>query len=879
MFGRYLKVNKHFPKVIAVFFSTIPFAASYAQNYSGISSSPQPTSCIKTSFSKSGSPYWSTVTLNITNQCKDQVDLNNALITFNSSNNLNTSFYGSFAPLSYPVGAHISSSRQGESYLASINLKFPTQSWAKTKLAVNGSVKINYGVAKPSYVPISVKVYLSHPEETGTLDLVNKTQAKPFPATNPTIDIDDQSGKLIQKVELPWSGEKQVALQPGSYNLHPENLSTKNGETYQGKADPSRVQIKANNTISSNVTYQQVIHHGVININASKIPSQLSGYTKNPMIKLSKEQGGSLVTKTIAWDKTSTINHLSVGMNYDFSANDINFNQLNCQAVFKPKSAKGLSTGSHAVSTYLSYHCSPVKMDNIQIDVSGLTSKQKNVDVVFTADKNIDPIHKTVDLNNGKGSASVALQDGLLYNVSSSQVSGFGVKFSPQTLPAKPRAKETITYSKGAAAGQIPGWPNYLAMGTITNNSPVLNDTFAEHPVDAIFKYAGSGGDGDPGHKLQPKTTEKTMSQARYIENNSADHHKVMPVMVVYTIQMSGGLNFPDVTNENYLMDHYINLIRIARAMESKKDSKHPHPGTIILNPDFFGAMQQQHYQKAATQIVRVNKQLQAAINYLKQHDANFPKTVAMPQFKNNLIGYMQSINWAIRHFSPDVPFGWQENLWAPGSANWVHRTPELESKIANNVFEYINKLKVYQGPYKPYFIAFDKYERDAFYIPNTVWFYDRTDWNTYIKFVGDVAKKLGMPAIIWQIPGGHMLTKSDTSGLPLVHVSTAPDYFFGDPEVAKTFPNNILSGVLKFPLGSASYKSSPVSVKDYLQSDSDKNWGTSELQNAVDHNIVAILWGGGSTVGVVSIGSNGDDGFWLANKVKAYYKNPVKLH
>ena len=45
-----------------------------------------------------------------------------------------------------------------------------------------------------------------------------------------------------------------------------------------------------------------------------------------------------------------------------------------------------------------------------------------------------------------------------------------------------------------------------------------------------------------------------------------------------------------------------------------------------------------------------------------------------------------------------------------------------------------------------------------------------------------------------------------------------------------------------------------------------------------VDHNIVAILWGGGSTVSVVPIGTNGDDNYWLANKIKGYYQHPVKL-
>ena len=46
---------------------------------------------------------------------------------------------------------------------------------------------------------------------------------------------------------------------------------------------------------------------------------------------------------------------------------------------------------------------------------------------------------------------------------------------------------------------QIPGWPTYLAMGTVTNDAPSVAVALAKTPVDAIFKYAGNNGAGDRG--------------------------------------------------------------------------------------------------------------------------------------------------------------------------------------------------------------------------------------------------------------------------------------------------------------------------------------------------------------------------------------------
>ncbi len=41
---------------------------------------------------------------------------------------------------------------------------------------------------------------------------------------------------------------------------------------------------------------------------------------------------------------------------------------------------------------------------------------------------------------------------------------------------------------------------------------------------------------------------------------------------------------------------------------------------------------------------------------------------------------------------------------------------------------------------------------------------------------------------------------------------------------------------------------------------------------NLPDFNVFSILWGGGSTISITTIHSNGEDGGWLADKMVEYY-------
>lgn len=164
--------------------------------------------------------------------------------------------------------------------------------------------------------------------------------------------------------------------------------------------------------------------------------------------------------------------------------------------------------------------------------------------------------------------------------------------------------------------GTVAGWPNIIAMGAIggpnitlpTATSTGGNDDFGGRPVDVVFKYAGVNGNGDPG-VIDPPTNALSMTNdlnALSIING----HASRVAIVEYTSQMSGGENFSDFSNTaagasssnpdaSYIMArHFISLgaDAIALANDPVSYNSQKFYGSLIMNPDLLGAIQQNNY-------------------------------------------------------------------------------------------------------------------------------------------------------------------------------------------------------------------------------------------------------------------------------------------
>jgi hypothetical protein len=85
---------------------------------------------------------------------------------------------------------------------------------------------------------------------------------------------------------------------------------------------------------------------------------------------------------------------------------------------------------------------------------------------------------------------------------------------------------------------------------------------------------------------------------------------------------------------------------------------------------------------------------------------------------------------------------------------------------------------------------------------------------------------------------------------------------------------NNVRSAVLSLPLLpiNSVYNSTATNIGQWLNQTPNYDYGKSQLQKLADKNIFSILWGGGETISVATIGTNGNDDGWLANKLRGYY-------
>jgi hypothetical protein len=281
----------------------------------------------------------------------------------------------------------------------------------------------------------------------------------------------------------------------------------------------------------------------------------------------------------------------------------------------------------------------------------------------------------------------------------------------------------------------------------------------------------------------------------------------------------------------------------------------------------------------------------EAITNYCVAHAADYSSKLQGQTFGHTLVDWAQAQNWLIKTIGQGrVKFGWQVNLWAPGSAAWVHQcqpgstmTACVDSNFTNLVVPVLKQLGIYSGSDSADFLAFDKYETDPIYPQTTfgVWAFNKSDWDAYMTAVKDTSEGIGgvsnpVPIMLWQIPGAHMYPAGsplETSGQPM---ATAVDYFFGVD--AQTQAN--LSGISNNQ-GLSEKTPSNNTILQHLKA---YQWPTTpvNLNTAFtkDH-VFAILWGGGSTTVPVPYtggpksrtGSALDDGGYLYNKINTYYK------
>ncbi|MDY8138425.1 T9SS type A sorting domain-containing protein [Aquimarina sp. 2201CG5-10] len=532
----------------------------------------------------------------------------------------------------------------------------------------------------------------------------------------------------------------------------------------------------------------------------------------------------------------------------------------------------------------IAYTKTTISTENVTINVSGLPANASTSLVLKNNTVTVNDI--TTQISNGSNTINNVIVGSYSITIDSYSDSVTNKVYSPSfnsTLQVSSGSSNSVSvvFNESTLTDfSVKGFPPYLSHGTITNASEAFDDNFKNSPLSVLFKYSGLDGAGDRGRIPDMTPTVNTIEQARRLEANQGGR-VILPVMVHYTANASGGGSreaIRDIAEQDNLYFHYRNLIQEIKVMLSYEDANHPNPGAFVISPDLIGAIQQDvvfgNDHNIRTIRINVNQDIRRAFQ-----DENLSVS-DIPNFGEDLKGYFQSVNFVIHHVGEcKIPFGYQQNVWAAGSARWVYEAAgEFNDPVSEGieVADFMNSLELYTGDWKPDFIAFDRYERDCFgpaAIQNYAW--TARHWDKYMIFCDEIAKRIGnVPIMLWQIPGGHMATVNENIGNYSIsqHSSASAPYFLGDSRIGTNI-NNIRADLRSIPLTLPHYQAN--NVGEHLANDNGYDWGTSNLQKIANMNVFSILWGGGSTTGVGSIGTNGDDNKWLAGKITDYYNNP----
>jgi chitodextrinase len=765
----------------------------------------------------------------------------------------------SFGPFTYTIG--------GNTY--QVKTTFTTQSWGETAMLLTltntGGSAIDLSGGSEVWFNASASPTVTNYPTLGGLS---------YPESSNISAISRGNFNLIQvKINFPsesWATTKLAAGQSFSVNF---NLGS---SINAGDFNPisQSVKLYANGWVRPNI-------YAPLTINLTGTANQPA--TANLLDKTT----GITTTQSVASGTSVNVfdGDALVIWGSDFVANNTLY-----KSTYTAQNPLQITAGANASAVTLPYTSSTIPGGTMTITVTGLPA---GASTKLTVTATTYAFSKEISVSNGNYTISPSPYDtySVLVNRYANEASNSLAVPSYASSYSFSGSSGALTVSFSTSTIKpfgVDGWPKYLAMGSITLGDEANDTPLSKTPLNAIFKYSGSGM-GDTGILLDDSSpnfpTTKTILQARRLETKYASLYPgiapptVMPVMVHYTAQASGGgIGEADVYNDNNLQIHYRNLIRETKKLLSYKDDAHPFPGTFVLSPDLLGAQQQSNTPNSFSDteifnhVIHVNEQLASA------YQAEGLPTTSLPVFSENWPGYYQSINFLIKTIGQGaIKFGWQENVWATGTSLWIYEQANQAQQQAQAVSSFMNdKMGVFKGQWKPDFVVLDRYEADCFSVRGQNYAYNAQAWDRFVEFAAAVGKNLDLPVMLWQIPGGHLVTKNETLTKYNIqeHSSASGTYFLGDANVG-VGTGNVRPEVLALPLrpNSSVYKTTSATIGDWLNQVPNYDYSKPQLQKLADNNIFSILWGGGETIAVAPIGTNGDDDGWLADKLLNYNK------
>lgn len=616
----------------------------------------------------------------------------------------------------------------------------------------------------------------------------------------------------------------------------------------------------------------------------------------------------------LAWGQSITVKNLAPSEKFSLKFAPIyyvNGSQIDKDALTVGTVSANTITIKHAITVVPSKTASFIlQLPSTPVPTSILQSQ-----VIFSGAIGSDAVAIEEKLPADSASHSLRVPSEGTFTYSTPNIAYKSGYFVPTTHGGAMQAVNTINFNYFALPA-VSGWPSdHIAMGNLTadNNGKDDGEGLAARvkAIDAIFKYAGSNGGGDRGLLVYPKWTQQTIDEAASL--SKAKGKPVIPVMVVYTAQMSGGTNFDDLNTQDNVAKHFANLAMTVHLLNNAVAKGDIAGGSIVLNPDLLGMIAQNYLEtplSSATGSVNLTAAAKVAACVVGKNPTDSATyatdytscsadsgSVSVPTFPNSFRGWVAANNWLSKTFGGSkVSYGWMMNDWsaashakvslpcATSSATWLHFADSAsqvqQCYTARNV-AVLNEYGVYAGGTdnpKPQYVAFDKYEMDV--VPGALgigYLFNHHDWVNYYTAIKQVSEAItptaGEPVMLFQLPGGHIRTMHDVDARK-GHISTAPDYVFGNPALGADFSGAMnLNNYLNTTLSNSTYNctaNNACLVKAYLTYGG-QNWTEPHFDTLLESHVFAILWGGGTgpTTSIAKYPT--DDGGWLATKIEEY--------
>ena len=441
-----------------------------------------------------------------------------------------------------------------------------------------------------------------------------------------------------------------------------------------------------------------------------------------------------------------------------------------------------------------------------------------------------------------------------------------------------------------SANGALPGWPNRVGLGSVSEDSDDhlnfwhdFGSGATNRFVDARYIYLNGGPyygwstwNGTPGGRA-----------INYIRHSKKIG--MIPIFVWYNIPDGGESYTTDlehIQSVAYMRDYY-KLLQLF--MGVIKDEAPDEPVGIILEPDFLGYMAQ-NAGKPASQIPALTS---------AAYEVGLLKAGVDPQFPNTIQGLVKSINYIIARDAPNAKFGWQMNLWASPAGGWTTPVPGTgvmhitDSKgiaqgrpLIYNEARAITQYYLDAGvnSYGADFLSIDKYGLDAAAVEasaaqnpaGSTWFWNSDHWNNYLTFVRAMHETSALPIVLWQLPVGH-INRSQTANpydggklFPELQNAnrqgedSAPTFFFGDEFVTTGRRYDFFSTNQS---NDAGLHLSAGAI----------TWGE-HMNAAAEVGVEMALFGAGVGASTTNVGVSATDSLWWITKAQKYFAQPAPL-